>query len=105
MLQPGLSSDDLRRDNGKAVPNLHRALSYEGVATSWSVVNVAGEISVDEMTEFINDACAKQDKAHLVEELNLPALPAHNTASKLAENGSFLYLTTIFCFIGHALTR
>ncbi|CAI4210449.1 unnamed protein product [Parascedosporium putredinis] len=34
VLQPGLSSDDLRRDNGKAVPNLHRALSYEGVATS-----------------------------------------------------------------------
>ena len=90
VLQPGLSADDLRAGNGRAVPNLQRALSHESATTAWSVSGVAGEVSVDEITDFINDACAKVDKVHLVEEMALPALPARNGASKLSENGSYI---------------
>lgn len=90
MLQPKINTNDFRGANGKSVPNLQRALSHENVATAWSVASVAGEVSADGIADYINKACAKADKTPVVEQMNLPALPSQNSASKLAENGVFL---------------
>lgn len=83
--QPNLGADSL--DGASAAPNLQRALSGEDVAASWNVPNVAGEVSFSEITQSINDACAKSGKAHQLEEVKLPPLPSEDSASRLADNG------------------
>ena len=83
--QPNLDADAL---NGASVaPNLQRALSGVNVAASWNIPNVAGEVSFFEITQSINDACAKSGRTHQLEEVKLPALPSEDSASRLADNG------------------
>ncbi|SPO00684.1 uncharacterized protein DNG_03432 [Cephalotrichum gorgonifer] len=86
VLQPNLSAEELRGATSHSAPNLQRALTHEGVATAWTVASVAGEVSLSEITRYINDGCAKADKAHQLEEVKLPALSSGDSASRLADN-------------------
>lgn len=83
--QPSLDVDGLR--DASASPNLRRTLSGENVAASWNVADVAGEVSFSEITQSINDACARADRTHHLEEVKLPPLPSEDSASRLADNG------------------
>ena len=84
--QPNLHADELRGENSQSAPNLQRALS-EDVAAKWSVASVTGEVSFSEITRSINDACARADRTHQLEEIRLPALPPSDHAGRLADNG------------------
>lgn len=83
--QPNLDAEGLRGTS--ASPNLQRALSEENVASSWNVADVAGEVSLSEITRFVNDACAKANRTHQLEEVKLPPVSSEDSASRLADNG------------------
>lgn len=55
---------------------------------------MSGEVSLSEITRYINDGCAKADKTHQLEEVKLPALPSDESASRLADNGWFHHLAS-----------
>lgn len=72
------------------MPNLCRAVSGDRVAAAWSVAEVLGSLSEDDLADYIRASCLEKGRAATVKDYKLPALPREKgeRAKVLAKNGA-----------------
>lgn len=76
------------------MPSLCRAVADEGVNGRFSVAEVLGSLSEDDVADYIRAACVEKGRAASVGEVKLRDLPASgDRAEVLADNGTFGGLT------------
>lgn len=81
--QPNLSANHLR--SRTSAPKLLHALESETVKGQLSVAEVAGEIDIKQLSQYIKDSCKTSGKTSSVDEYELPGLPVSGVSSKIGE--------------------